>query len=153
MTTSQIDAQDWKAHALTALDAAEVWSVYTHSVYEESEKSVFDDRRISLDGSLAANGQPRMVPAIGDPAPLLLHRLWAAGQHRGAVGLITGLWLRVRQRQQAQGLPLWPVEDLLDALRYHLVSEWSEDEHRAFSEMFWERSASRVLGGQLAHDC
>lgn len=150
MTTPQLDSEAWQARALQALDATEVWRVYTHSIYEESEKSVFGDDRIDLDGSLTSSGQPRTVAFIGDPVPLLLHRLWAAGEHRGAVGLITGLWLRVRQKQQAQGQPLWPVEDLLDALRYHLISEWTDDDHRAFSQMFWERTASKVLGGHLA---
>ena len=147
MTTTRRD--EWMTQALAALDSSQIWRVYTDSVYQESEKSVFGGGRIDLDGSLTGNGQPRTVPLIGDPVPLLLHRLWAAGQHQGAVGLITGLWLRVRQRQQAQGLALWPVEDLLDALRYHLTSEWTEDDHRAFSQMFWERSASNVLGGYL----
>lgn len=148
MTTTQHD--EWMAPALAALDSSQVWRVYTHSVYEESEKSVFGEGRIIVDASLTGSGLPRAVPLIGDPVPLLLHRLWAAGQHQGAVGLITGLWLRVRQRQQAQGVPLWPVEDLLDALRYHLISEWTEDDHRMFSQMFWARSASNVLGGALA---
>ncbi len=148
MMSTQLN--EWKAPALAALDAAEIWRVYTNSVYEESEKSIFGNSRIDLDGSVTGSGQPRTVPCIGDPVPLLLYRLWAAGQHQGAVGLISGLWLRVRQRQQAQGLPLWPVEDLLDALRYHLTSEWDDDDHLAFSQMFWEHSASKILGGRLA---
>lgn len=147
MTITQLDG--WKAPALAALDAGELWRVYTNSVYEQAEKSVFDDHELKLPGSLTGSGQARSVSFIGDPVPLLLHRLWAAGQHQGAVALITGLWLRVRQRQHAQGQPLWPVEDLLDALRYHLISEWNGEDHRAFSEMFWERSASKILGGHF----
>jgi hypothetical protein len=142
----------WKAQSLAALDPDAVWGIYTDWVYGVVEKHVLDGDDLTLvEGQYTSDGQQRQVPTIADPIPLLLARLWEAGQRYGALMLITGLWVRVRQKQQERNQIPWPADDLLDGLRFYLRgTSWTNEDHREFSQMFWKRIAEPAIGHNLA---
>jgi hypothetical protein len=142
---------EWKAQSLAALAPDAVWGIYTDWVYGVVEKPVLDGDLTLVKGQYTSDGQERRVPTIADPIPLLLARLWKAGQRYGALMLITGLWLRVRQKQQARNQIPWPADDLLDGLRFYLRgTPWTNEDHREFSQMFWKRIAEPTIGDNLA---
>jgi hypothetical protein len=146
-----VRSNKWKARSLAALDSDVVWRVYTDCVYEVVEKPVLDGDLILVKGQYTSDGQQRRVPIIVDPIPLMLARLWEAGQRYGALMLITGLWLRVRQEQQERNQIPWPADDLLDGLRRSLCgTSWTNEDHREFSEMFWKNIAEPTIGDGLA---
>lgn len=140
----------WKAEALAALDSDAVWGIYIDAVYQPVERIVLEGNKTLVDGKFTRDGQARQVPSIADPVPLLLDRLWQRGQRYAALSLITGLWLRVRQTQEHRHQIPWPVDDLLDGLRFYLQgTEWTDTDHREFSEMFWTRIAEPTIADNL----
>ncbi|MEN4464371.1 hypothetical protein VXE65_20365 [Mycolicibacterium conceptionense] len=145
-------SKQWKAQALAALNADEVWAVYIDWMYRSAVETVLDGNPTLVDGKYTSDGQTRRLPSLADPLPLVFLRLWTTGHHTAALNLITGLWTRVRTKQEELDQIPWPVDDLLDSLRFYLKSEgWTADNHREFSELFWTRIAEPTIEEQHKH--
>lgn len=142
----------WKSQALGALPEDVVWSVYTDWLYGVAERPVLDGVLTLVDGQYTSDGQSRRVPSLADPFTMAFARLWTTGQHYAALMLITGLWLRVRARQEELGRIPWPVDDLLDGLRFYTRGrQWTDEDHREFSAIFWKHIAEPTIEEYCKH--
>lgn len=139
---------DWTAAAIAALPASRIWGVYVEWIYESAIASVLRDNAVVLpSGDI---GEDRQVPMLIDPLPLDVMSLWRAGQHRAAINLLAGLWLRVRQQQRTTGAIPWPADDLLDALQFALRDlDWTTAEHHQLAEAFTNHIVNDVIATEI----